>query len=205
MPYSYYKTNANRKFTPGSDLPTISTELDSVRAYQFEVHFYGLPDNISSTQDLTLAAKRVAGLDMKNEAIAVDRVNDKVFYPGKTTPGELQVDFDNLYMKQTASDLFRYFQSTYDPLTGEMTKNAAPGGNANSTFKARKVEIVMLDNSLTPHSVIELYGVYPTAWSASEFNYSQNQFHQLTVNFKYDFMNVKNTYGSNFGDPLPTL
>ena len=50
----------------------------------------------------------------------------------------------------------------------------------------------MLDNTLTPHSVIELYGVYPTSWSASEFNYSQNQFHQLTVNFKYDFMNVYN-------------
>ena len=197
MAYSYYKDNTNRSFTPGNDLPTISTSLDSVRAYQFELHFFGLPEQVIGRQELTLAAKRISGIDIKNEAIVVDRVNDKVFYPGKSTPGELQVDFDNLYLQHTATDLFEYFKSTYDPVNGQMTKNAAPGGGTD-TFKAAKVEVVMLDNTLTPHSVIELYGVYPSSWSASEFNYSQNQFHQLTVNFKYDFINVKRAYGSNF-------
>ena len=192
MATSYYKTKYDRKFTPGQGLPTISTDLDSVRTYQFEIHFFGLPENVTNQSDLTLAAKKVGGLELKNEAITVDRVNDKVFYPGKTTPGELTVDFDNLYLRETASDLFRYFRNTYDPITGEMTKSAQPGGVAGSTFKADKVEIVMLDNTMTPHSTVELYGVYPTSWSASEFNYSQNQFHQLTVNFKYDFMNTYN-------------
>ena len=192
MATSYYKTKYDRSFTPGQGLPTISTDLDSVRTYQFEIHFFGLPENVTNQSDLTLAAKKVGGLELKNEAITVDRVNDKVFYPGKTTPGELTVDFDNLYLRETASDLFRYFRNTYDPITGEMTKNAQPGGTAGSTFKADKVEIVMLDNTMTPHSTVELYGVYPTSWSASEFNYSQNQFHQLTVNFKYDFMNTYN-------------
>ncbi len=192
MTSSYYKNKYGRNFTPGQGLPTVSTDLDSVRAYQFEIHFHGLPGDITNQTDLTLAAKRVAGLEMKNEAITVDRVNDKLFYPGKTTPGELQVDFDNLYLRETASDLWRYFKHTYDPITGEMTKGAAPGGQAGLSFKADRVEIVMLDNTLTPHSTIELYGVWPSSWSASEFNYSQNQFHQLTVNFKYDFMNVYN-------------
>tara|TARA_R110000796_G_scaffold223669_3_gene339931 strand:- start:355 stop:951 length:597 start_codon:yes stop_codon:yes gene_type:complete len=190
MATSYYKTKYDRKFTPGQGLPTISTDLDSVRTYQFEIHFFGLPEDITNQADLTLAAKKVGGLEMKNEAIVVDRVNDKVHYPGKTTPGELTVDFDNLYLRETASDLYRYFRHTYDPLTGEMTKSAAPGGGAGSTFKADKVEVVMLDNTMTPHSTVELYGVYPMSWSASEFNYSTNQFSQLTVNFKYDFMNV---------------
>tara|TARA_R110000772_G_scaffold156905_3_gene268140 strand:- start:192 stop:785 length:594 start_codon:yes stop_codon:yes gene_type:complete len=192
MATSYYKTKYDRSFTPGQGLPTISTDLDSVRTYQFEIHFFGLPENVTNQSDLTLAAKKVGGLELKNEAITVDRVNDKVFYPGKTTPGELTVDFDNLYLRETASDLFRYFRNTYDPITGEMTKSAQPGGVAGSTFKADKVEIVMLDNTMTPHSTVELYGVYPTSWSASEFNYSQNQFHQLTVTFKYDFMNTYN-------------
>jgi hypothetical protein len=191
MATSYYKNKYGRNFTPGAGLPTVSTDLDSVRAYQFEIHFFGLPDDVTNTTDLTLAAKKVGGLEMKNEAIVIDRVNDKLHYPGKTTPGELTVDFDNLYLRETASDLYRYFRHTYDPITGEMTKSAQPG-IPNQTFKADKVEIVMLDNSLQPHSTIELYGVYPTSWSASEFNYSTNQFHQLTVNFKYDFMNVYN-------------
>lgn len=192
MATSYYKNKYGREFTPGQGLPTISTDLDSVRAYQFEIHFFGLPEDITNQTDLTLAAKKVGGLEMKNETIVVDRVNDKVHYPGKTTPGELTVDFDNLYLRETASDLYRFFRHTYDPITGEMTKSSQPGGQAGTTFKADKVEVVMLDNTLTPHSVIELYGVYPTTWSAAEFNYSTQQFHQLTVSFKYDFMNVFN-------------
>ena len=80
MASSYYKNKYGRNFTPGQGLPTVSTDLDSVRAYQFEIHFQGLPGDITNQTDLTLAAKRVAGLDMKNEAISVDRVNDKLFY-----------------------------------------------------------------------------------------------------------------------------
>lgn len=192
MATSYYKTKYDRKFTPGQGLPTISTDLDSVRAYQFEIHFFGLPEDVTNESDLTLAAKKVSGLEMKNEAIVVDRVNDKVFYPGKTTPGELSVDFDNLYLRETSADLYRYFRNIYDPITGEMTKSSQPGGTAGRSFKAERVEVVMLDNTMTPHSTIELYGVYPMSWAASEFNYSTNSFHQLTVNFKYDFMNVYN-------------
>jgi hypothetical protein len=191
MATSYYKTKYGRTFTPGQGLPTISTDLDSVRSYQFEIHFFGLPADVAGVDELTLAAKRVSGIEMKNEPITVDRVNDRVHYPGKNTPGELSVDFDNLYLYETASDLWRYFKSTLDPLTGEMSKNRQVAAGTGK-LKAEKVEIVMLDNTLTPHAVVELYGVYPTSWSASEFNYSTAGFHQLTVNFKYDFMNVYN-------------
>tara|TARA_R110000824_G_scaffold195945_2_gene378894 strand:+ start:944 stop:1534 length:591 start_codon:yes stop_codon:yes gene_type:complete len=188
MADSYYKVKYGREFTPGKGLPTISTDLDSVRAYQFEIRFTGLPEDVTNEQDFTLAAKKVTGIEMSSEAITVDRVNDKVFYPGKVTPGDLVVTFDNLYLRETASDLWRYFKSTYDPITGELTKNSQPGGGAGSTFKAEKVEIIQLDNTLAPHSTVELYGVYPTKWSAAEFNYGTNDFHTIDVTFKYDFM-----------------
>lgn len=187
---SFYKERYGREFKPGTELPTISTDLDSVRAYQFEIRFTGLPADIGNFTDLTLAAKKISGLEISNEAIVVDRVNDKINYPGKTSPKDLVVEFDNLYLKETASTLWRYFKTVYDPITGEMTKNAPPNGNG--FFKAAKAEIVMLDHTLRPHSVVEIYGVYPSSWSAAEFNYSTNQFHTLTVNFKYDFMNVYN-------------
>ena len=192
MATSYYKTKYDRNFTPGQGLPTISTDLDSVRAYQFEIHFTGLPADVTNQSDLTLAAKKITGIEMASEPITVDRVNDKVYYPGKVTPGDLVVTFDNLYLRESASDLWRYFKSTYDPITGEMTKNAQPGGQAGLSFKADKVEIVMLDNTMTPHSTVELYGVYPTKWAAAEFNYATNDFHTLDVTFKYDFMNAYN-------------
>ncbi len=109
MATSYYKSKYDRNFTPGQGLPTISTDLDSVRAYQFEIHFAGLPADVTNQSDLTLAAKKITGIEMASEAIVVDRVNDKVHYPGKVTPGDLVVTFDNLYLREAASDLWRYF------------------------------------------------------------------------------------------------
>lgn len=192
MATSYYKTKYNRSFTPGQGLPVVSTDLDSVRAYQFEIHFHGLPNDITNQgQDLTLAAKKITGLNYAAEPIAVSRVNDKLFYPGKPTPGDMMVTFDNLYLRETASDLWRYFKTIYDPITGEMTKNASPGGS-QPTFKAERVEIIQLDNTMEPHSTTEVYGVWPSKWEASEFNYETSQFHTLDVTFKYDFLQQYN-------------
>jgi len=192
MSQSYYKTRYGREFVPGEGLPVISTDLDSVRAYQFEIHFFGLPDEVTNVQELTLAAKKVMGLEMASEPIKVNRVNDVVHYPGRVTPGDLVVTFDNLYLKETASDLWKFFKYTYDPITGEMTKGSAPGAGLGNTFKVPKVEIITLDNTMTPHSAVELYGVYASKWAMSEFNYSTNDFHTLDVTFKYDFMNTYN-------------
>lgn len=190
---SYYKTRYGRQFTPGKGLPRISTDLDSVRAYQFEVHFFGLPRDIAPGQgDLTLAAKQISPVGMTVEDIEVRRVNDKVFYPGAATADEISITFDNLYMKETATNLWKWFKSTYDPITGEMTKFAAPGGDPRATFKANKMEIIQLDNTLTPHSTIEVYGVYPKSWKAAEMNYSTNEFHTIEVVFRYDFMDQFN-------------
>jgi len=194
MAQSYYKTRFNREFTPGQGLPVISTDLDSVRAYQFEIHFFGLPTTLSTqgAAELTLAAKKVTGIEMSVEPVAVDRVNDRVFYPGRPTPGDLVVTFDNLYLRETASDLWKFFSTIYNPLTGEMTENSQPGGVAGKTFKADRVEIVQLDNTMTPHATADLYGVWPTKWSAAEFNYSTNDFHSIDVTFKYDFLQQYN-------------
>lgn len=193
MVNSKYRTEYGRKFKAGQGLPVISTELDSVRAYQFEIHFFGLPAELQTVQsDLTLAAKQVSPVGMTVEDIEVNRVNDKVFYPGKASPEELTVTFDNLYLRTTSQTLWEWFKSVYNPLTGEMTQNAAPGGAAGNTFKAHKVEIVQLDNTNTPHSVTEIYGVYPKSWKGAEFNYSTNDFHTIEVTFRYDFMDQFN-------------
>lgn len=66
--------------------------------------------------------------------------------------------------------------------------DAAPGGDPRKSFKAHKVEIIKLDNTMNPHSVTELYGVYPKSWKEAELNYSTNEFHTIEVAFKFDFM-----------------
>ena len=98
---SFYKQN--RGFTAGEQLPKISTDIDSVRSYQFEVRFAGLPPTFEAEGDtLTLAAKQVSPVNVGVEDIVVDRVNDKLYYPGKFTPENVTVTFDNLYIQRSS-------------------------------------------------------------------------------------------------------
>lgn len=177
-----------RGFKPGQGLPTISTDLDSVRAYQFEIQFEGVPGGPSKSDDLTIAAKQVTQAGMSVEDIVIDRVNDKIYYPGKATPELITVTFDNLYLKETSDTLYKWFQNTYDPITGEMTKNSPPGKGGGGSFKANKMTILQLANNMNPHAAVECYGVWVKSWKTAEFNYATNEFHTIEVEFRYDFM-----------------
>lgn len=191
---SYYKNNY-RPFRPGESLPRISTVTDSVRTYQFEVQFFGLPPQLSpQQQDLTLAAKQVSPIGMSVDDITVVRVNDKVYFPGQPTFEAVTITFDNLYLRKTSQTLWNWFKSIYDPITGDLTKLSAPGGPGNKTFKANKLRILELDNTRTPHAAIELYGVYPKSVKFSEKNYGTNEFATIEVDFRFDFMDYFN-YG----------
>lgn len=193
MAESFYNTIYGRSFNPGENLPVISTELDSVRAYQFEVHFYGLPSNrIPEGTDLTLAAKQVQPAGFTVEDIVVDRLNDKVYYPGKATPDELSITFDHLYLKEVAPTLWDWFKTVYDPMTGNLAQNSRPAAANSPHFKASRLEILFLDNAKNPHATLEYYGVYPKTWKPSEMNYSTNEFHTIEVTFRYDFMDFRN-------------
>jgi len=181
---AYYITDdeSGQRSKVGNGLPIISEGLDSVRAYQFELHFEMPPDLTDPHQDkLTLAAKQVTTLGFSTEAIEVHRVNDKVFYPGKASPEEVTVTFDNLYKPHIANQLWRWFASIYNPVTGKFNGN---GGN----FKANKCIVSQLDAQGQPIMETRLFGIYPTAWKTAEFNYSTNDFHTIEMTFRYDFM-----------------
>ena len=119
---NYYATKVNRELRHGS-IPDLSHSLDSFRAYQWELVFH-VPTGVNNIGfPLTLAAKQVSPIGGTSEDIVADRVNDKFFYPGKFTPDELVVTFDDLYQRDVASELYNWFQTIYDQETGEFTRN----------------------------------------------------------------------------------
>ena len=185
---SYYASQAlNRNLNDTKGLPVISQDLDAVRAYQWEITFFPPAEvevPISFSKPLTLAAKQVNGMQVSVEDIEVNRVNDKVYYPGRPSFGELEVTFDNLLKSKAGWQLFKYFQTIYDPTTGEMTSTflTNPG-----SFKS-KVEILELNGKMDPVSLIELRGVYPKSFNKAEKNYSTNEFDTVSVTFRYDFL-----------------
>jgi hypothetical protein len=196
---SLYKNDFRATFTPGKNLPKVSTQLDSVRAYMFEVRFYGLPQNIAgSQQDLTLAAKQVSQAGISVEPIEARRLNDKYWFPGQVNQDELTITFDDLYLKNTTPTLWEWFKAaTYDPLTGDMSKIAAPGGPGNRTFKATKLVVLQLDNTRNPIASQEYYGVWPMSWKPSEKNSTTNEFATVEVSFKFDLLNYERTSLTN--------
>jgi len=218
---SILKTDFRSNFKPGTSLPRISTNLDSVRSYPFEVQFHDLPlgaiaaaaaeiglglagaaglgqavgnalgglvDNQAGNV-LTTAAKQVSPIGGAVDDIVVDRLNDKVYYPGKFTPENVTITFDNQLLSQATPALWGWFKTIYNPLTGDQQGLSAPGGSLNRSFKCNRMTVLELDNTNNPTSFIQMYGVYPTGVRFSEKNYSTNDFATVEVTFRYDFLN----------------
>jgi len=185
---------AHRQNLGDGKLPVISEGLDSVRAYQFEMHFT-MPQDLADmgVDSLTLACKSVGNLGFSVEPIEVMRVNDKVFYPGRATPEDLSVTFDNLYNPRIANQLWRWFASIYNPVTGQFNGNAGP-------FKASHAILTQLDAQGQPLMETRLFGVFPTSWKSAEFNYGTNDFNTIEMTFKYDFME----HDSADAGPMPS-
>lgn len=178
----YFISDQSRRSDVGRGLPVISEGLDSVRTYQFEMHFDLPPDLTDPDQDkLTLACKQITAVGFASEPIEVMRVNDKVYYPGRASPEELTATFDNLYQPKIANKLWRWFKSIYNPVSGKFNEN---GGN----WKAIKAIISSLDAQGKPIMETRLFGVWPISWKTAEFNYGTNEFHNIEVVFRYDFM-----------------
>jgi len=178
----YYATQTDRELTHGN-LPTLSHELESFRAFQWEVELL-LPIGIEGGELLTLGAKSVSQIGFTSEDIVVDRVNDKYFYPGKVTPEEVTITFDNLVKGELAEKLYDWMSNTYDPVHGVFTPQNIGG---NGGFKSH-IRIYQLDNAMFPVKLINLYGAYPKSWKLAEFNYATNEFHSIEVQVRYDFV-----------------
>ena len=56
----------NGRVTDGKIIPKLSTALDSVRTYQWEITFQNLPEGVETgdAKPLTIAAKQILNLDL---------------------------------------------------------------------------------------------------------------------------------------------
>jgi len=177
-------------------LPSISTDLETIRAYQFEVNFQGFPGittNQNSDGNVTVAAKQVGTISYGVEPLALDRLNDKVHYPGKVTYEPVEITFDNLLLKNSTEALWQTFKEVYSPITGKSGYRSSSG----QRYKGDKLTIVEMNGDNVPVGGVELYGVYPEKVVFSEKNYSNNEFSTVTVTFRFDFMNYARRPGFN--------
>jgi len=178
--HSLYQQKFAKRVGHNNSVPKFSHSLDSVRSFQFEIQFHGVPIvSLPNTDQFTLAAKQVGPVGFTVDDIPVDRVNDKVFYPGKPSPEEVTVTFDNLNSDLIMQGLWEWFTSVYDPHYGELYG-----------FKCDRMSILTLGARNKPSNQIDLFGVYPKSFKTAEFNYSTNDFHTLEMTFRYDMMDT---------------
>tara|TARA_R110002110_G_scaffold127388_5_gene306295 strand:+ start:442 stop:1113 length:672 start_codon:yes stop_codon:yes gene_type:complete len=188
-----------------ADTPRLSHALESFRAYSWEIQipqFAGVLSQVPGLENndrLTLACKKITQPGFTVEDIEVHRVNEKFYYPGKPTPDNITVTFDNLIKGDVADALFAWMRSVYDPVygihyaglgNGTSDVNQSPEGLAGMTqapiFK-RTVTIWQLDAHRNPVTHVNLYGCYPKGWKLGEFNYETNDFHTIEMDLRYDF------------------
>ena len=188
MPTFYNDEDAfGRVISKGSktDLPKLSTKLDSIRVYQWELEFNppGALGTGDTRQTYTIAAKQVSELGFAVNDIVAPRVNDKYYYPGKSTPEPMTVTFDNLLEQKAGPLLYQWMQHTYNPLTGEF-------GDINDSFKSNII-VHQLNGQNEPIASVTLYGAYPNSFKTAEYNYGEENFHTINVVFRYDFLSME--------------
>ena len=127
------------------------------------------------------------------EDIEVNRMNDKVYYPGKISQQEMTVTFDNLLKYDEGRRLLDYVGTVYSQTTG---KSSSP-----DSYKTKAI-IREFNGAGEIMSRIELFGVYPKSYTRSEKNYSTNEFDTIEVKFRYDFIKVSD---GNYSDALMTV
>lgn len=177
----YYALQTNRTLVKGKH-PNLSHDLESYRAYQWEVVIEtGVPGD---TSKLTLAAKQVSQISVNLDTIQARRVNDPFHYPGQVNYEPVTITFDNLVQGQVAEQLYDWLSTVYDPITGVYTPQFLRG---IGEFK-KDIQLYQLDNAGVPVKHIELKAAYPTMWRAGEFNYSTNDFHVMEVTLQPDFI-----------------
>ena len=173
-------------------LPKVSTQIDSIRIYNFEVQFNGT-NGTNAGEFLTLAAKRVQSAGASVEDIQVRRLNDLMHYPGAANHDALIITFDNLLLQPTSYRLYEWFsKGSYDMRNGQVS-------NANIS-KMHSIDVLHLDNSKNVNFIQSYYGVYVEKFAPGEHNYSTaNDFHNYDVTFRYDFMELAldPSYGPN--------
>jgi hypothetical protein len=215
----YYLENATA-FNKNAGSLRLGTALDSFRAYSWEIEIPTFPGSMSvlpgvSNERLTIACKQITQVGFTVEDIEINRVNDKYFYPGKATPEEITVTFDNLIKGDVADSLFAWMRSVYDPVTG--SHYGGVGATADQLIPAlgkirealgfkSVVTIWQLDAHRNPMTHINLYGCYPKGWKLGEFNYATNDFHTIEMTLKYDFaVQISNDIPFNDLDPRTSV
>ena len=205
MADTHYFTNndsTNRNILEnGGTTPLISTQLDSVRAYQWEVDFIGpgtidgiVNDNpMGVTKVFTLGAKQVNGIGVRVEDIEVNRVNDKIYFPGRPSMEECSITFDNLQGARLDKLLYEMFGMTYDPRMGTVG-NLTPGVGATGNFQKYEIRVKQLNGAGEITNIVRLFGAYMKSLVHGEYNYATNDFHTIECKFRYD--NFVTTYDS---------
>jgi|DEB0MinimDraft_10_1074344.scaffolds.fasta_scaffold01434_7 hypothetical protein len=175
-------------------LPIISTELDSVRTYGWEVDFTLPPgvslgagaDTNSTKRSLTLGAKSISEFGFNFQDIEVNRLNDKAYYPGKISNDEVTITFDNLLRTNSEYTtegqlLLRYMGIVY---------NQDLGRSLTTKYK-QTLRIKEFDTAGNVRAIYELIGAYPKSFKKAEKNYATgNEFDTIQMIFRFDFLRV---------------
>jgi hypothetical protein len=204
---STYLDQEKRSLDQG--LPVISTELDSVRTYGWEVDF-NLPPGFrlggksvnATKRSLTLGAKSISEFGFNFQDIEVNRLNDKAYYPGKVTNDEITITFDNL-LRAGGEEYTTEGQMLLDYMGIVYSQNI---GRSTTIDYKQTLRIKEFDTAGNVRAIYELIGAYPKQFKKAEKNYATgNEFDTVQMTFRFDFIRVLKGNSSPLGGLINNL
>jgi hypothetical protein len=170
----------------------ISTSLDAIRSYQFEVDFRNIPALGDYKEgDLQIGVNKVTAYGPKIDMVEIHRVNDIVKYPGKMKFEGLSITFDNQLLIPQYAHLWEYIKSVFNPLTGQYY-TPATGARSIASIKTSKIIVRQLSGQNTPISETTFWGVFPMEYAIAEQKYSEsNTVNTIDVKFSFDTMDIR--------------
>lgn len=182
---------------------------EPMRKNWFIVQFDSL---LANNEALTIACKTCDIPQLTTSENVIDRLNDKVYTPGKSEYGAISIAF-NEYIKDISKD---EGEGNTNKSAGEIlyawqqnVHNVKSGVQGAKKQIAHNVAIVQIDGSGNAVRVWNVYKAWPTTVQFDNLDSADGGLQSVTATFRFDWaeqkdagINITKTTGFNVGETL---
>lgn len=183
----------------------VSLSMNSLSSYEpmrknwFIVQFEGLGDN--NNDALTIACKTCDIPSLTTTDNVIDRLNDKVYTPGKSEYGTISIAF-NEYIKDSLKDSAgndagegSNRKSAGEILYGwqQSIHNVKSGVQGAKKQIAHNIAIVQIDGAGNAVRVWNVYKAWPTVVEFDNLDSSTGDIQSVSATFRFDWAEQKDT------------
>ena len=178
----------------------VSLTMNSLSFYEpmrknwFIVQFDSNLDNgHNNGEALTIACKTCDIPSLTTSENVIDRLNDKVYTPGKSEYGTISMSFNEYISQDTKSDEGNNYKSAGEILYAwqQSVHNVKSGAQGAKKQVAHDIAIVQIDGAGNAVRVWNVYKAWPTGVEFDNLDSGDGGLQAVTATFRFDWAEQK--------------